>query len=130
MYCNILCSGFTYILDGYGDISRCCASFGLGTGPIHLNYIHCSGREQRLIDCRHENSTNGNHQEDWSVSCKNGELLSFVEVGVLSNVCLQVCSATTVLKHASCTNWLTATHTRQCPATHWPCLSTLANHGQ
>lgn len=63
---------FLFLLkDGAVDISRCCAYFGLGSGPVHLSRLSCTGREQRLINCRYSSSTDY-HDEDWSVTCNNG----------------------------------------------------------
>ena len=62
-------------IDGYADRSIHWAVFGEGSGPIHMSYLHCSGTEYKLVDCYYENSTYQQHNEDWSVTCKNGKHL-------------------------------------------------------
>ena len=64
--------------DGAFDISHYWAydNFGLGSGSIHLNHLQCTGREQRLINCRHDNNTD-HHSEDWGVTCNNGKLTNY-----------------------------------------------------
>ena len=59
--------------DGYLDISRSSAYFGVGTGPVHLRYVRCSGVEHRLLDCTHNNNTYDDTRA-WSVTCNNGEV--------------------------------------------------------
>ena len=59
-------------IDGiYTDKSRCCARHGVGTGPIHMNYLACSGTEFKLVECNYSNSTS-RHSSDWGVTCRNG----------------------------------------------------------
>ena len=57
-----------------GKISR--NTYGQGVGPIFLEYVHCSGFEESLLDCDHNGlglSTCG-HWEDAGVVCQ-GEML-------------------------------------------------------
>ena len=64
------------IIDGiYTDISRCCAAYGEGSGPIHMNYLACSGTEFKLVYCGYS-SGYFNHAYDWSVTCLNGNTTS------------------------------------------------------
>ena len=65
--------------DGAADISRPWAYFGLGFGPIHLNNLQCSGREHRLISCRHSSNTY-HHNQDWSVTCNNGRIYKYCNI--------------------------------------------------
>ena len=59
-------------IDGLAaDVSLYGAVFGVGSGPIHMNYLICNGTEYKLVDCGYQNSTY-QHNEDWSVTCKNG----------------------------------------------------------
>lgn len=46
-------------------------NFGQGVGPIYLDNVDCSGREERLIDCPANNigAHNCGHFEDVSVRC-------------------------------------------------------------
>ena len=56
-----------------GKISR--ITYGRGTGPILMEYVHCSGFEESLLDCDHNGlglSTCG-HWEDAGVVCQ-GEM--------------------------------------------------------
>ena len=48
------------------------AKFGVGNGPIHMNFLDCSGTEYKLTDCGYQRSTY-DHGDDWSVTCKNGK---------------------------------------------------------
>ena len=46
--------------------------FGEGTGLIFLNWVACSGNDERLIDCRHngfEETLFCSHRDDAGVSC-------------------------------------------------------------
>ena len=63
---------FIFIIDGFADASRCCAAFGIGSGPIHMNNLDCSGTEYKLLACDYEDSTY-HHNSDWSVICNNGK---------------------------------------------------------
>ena len=50
------------------------AYFGEGRGPVHLDYIQCSGRKYNLIDCTTANSTRQtNHSQDVGVKCQPGK---------------------------------------------------------
>ena len=52
-------------------------------GPhLEMNYLGCSGTEYKLLECSYENSTY-QHNEDWSVTCKNGNLLNMTIGGIL-----------------------------------------------
>ena len=46
-------------------------TFAAGTGPIHLDNLHCTGSESRLIDCPHSGVGIHNcvHSEDAGVRC-------------------------------------------------------------
>lgn len=48
--------------------SYCC---GLGSGPIWLDNVNCTGSEERIEDCTHNGwgISNCGHGEDVSVSC-------------------------------------------------------------
>ena len=58
-----------------GATSRCCATYGQGSGSIWLDDVQCSGIERRLLDCG--SSTLGTHNcahsEDAGVNCTTGE---------------------------------------------------------
>ena len=74
-----ICTNLSYnatLTDGiYTDISRCCATYGRGSGPIHMNNLGCSGTEFKLVDCYNSSSYDG-HNEDWGVTCLNGNATS------------------------------------------------------
>ena len=46
------------------------AAFGRGSGPILIDNVACTGRENRLIDCTFDNHTGDcSHSEDAGVRC-------------------------------------------------------------
>ena len=50
------------------------AYFGSGSGPIHLDYVVCSGTEYNLTDCQTGNRTRqSNHSEDVGVKCQTSK---------------------------------------------------------
>ena len=51
------------------------AYFGEGSGPIHLDNVHCFGTEQRLVGCPANpvGVHNCFHYEDAGVRCQPGE---------------------------------------------------------
>lgn len=66
-----------YICNTHDDSSHTGATptdvafFGLGTGPIFLDEIGCTGNETRLLDCPHDGAGIYNclHFEDIGVRC-------------------------------------------------------------
>ena len=56
------------------------AHFGQGTGPIWLNYLHCTGTEQNILECPRQvelgNPYLCSHSKDVSVVCPGN--VSFV----------------------------------------------------
>ena len=48
------------------------ASFGQGTGPIHLDNLICNSSESRLVNCRHNGISvhNCGHSEDAGLRCQ------------------------------------------------------------
>ena len=50
------------------------AYFGPGSGPIHLDYVVCSGTEYNLTDCQSRKATaQSSHSEDVGVKCLTSE---------------------------------------------------------
>ena len=46
------------------------AVYGLGTGPIHLDNVNCTGNESSLLECpRNEQRHDCNHGQDASAVC-------------------------------------------------------------
>ena len=72
VYINI--AQYTYdmiVLSFLGAIGQSQAYFGLGSGPIHLDYVNCSGTEYNLTDCQIGNETRQSiHSEDVGVKCQ------------------------------------------------------------
>ena len=62
------------------------ASFGEGSGPIHLDDVFCVGIEQQLQECSHDGVGNQNcgHYEDAGVICS---------YGTQNRICIYVLSA-------------------------------------
>ena len=58
-----------------GVIAHSWAWFGRGTGPIHLDNVHCSGYEPNLLACSHLTEDNCGHYKDAGVACP-GEITS------------------------------------------------------
>ena len=48
------------------------AHFGAGVGPIHLDYVDCTGSESNLTNCPHSSSIrcSSGHSEDAGVRCQ------------------------------------------------------------
>ena len=47
--------------------------YGVGKGPIHMNFVTCRGSESRLIDCRYSFDTRFySHAQDAGLICYNG----------------------------------------------------------
>ena len=53
-----------------GAVALRYAYFGQGTGPIHLDNVHCSGHEESIFDCSYWPYHNCGHYEDASVICQ------------------------------------------------------------
>ena len=50
------------------------AYFGPGSGPIHLDYVVCSGTEYNLTDCQVGKRTRqSSHSEDVGVKCQTSK---------------------------------------------------------
>lgn len=57
---------FMHVLDAVAHGS---ARFGVGTGPILMDDVLCTGTETRLVNCIHTTQHNCGHHEDASVIC-------------------------------------------------------------
>ena len=60
---------------GIGASSSCCATYGRGSGLIHMDNVRCVGNEYSLIECQHISRHNCGHSEDASVQCQTSEQL-------------------------------------------------------
>ena len=63
------------------------AYFREGSGPIHLDYVVCSGTEFDLVDCEiRDNTRQSSHSEDVGVKCqtsKGTRLMQDIYIAVL-----------------------------------------------
>ena len=56
-----------------GSVIRNNAYFGMGSGPILLSHLNCTGTEASLLDCNRYNmygTLSCTHQDDAGVSCE------------------------------------------------------------
>ena len=53
-----------------GAVSTLFASFGQGSGDIHLDNVQCIGTEATLLDCQHITNHNCIHAEDAGAICQ------------------------------------------------------------
>ena len=51
----------------------CCATYGQGSGPIHMSDVRCTGAESSLINCSHTTSHTCSHSNDAAVQCQASE---------------------------------------------------------
>ena len=60
----------THFYHSAGAIGLRNAVYGLGTGPIHLDNVNCTGNESSLLECpRNEQRHDCNHGQDASAVC-------------------------------------------------------------
>ena len=59
------------------------AWFGRGTGPIHLDFVHCSGNEQNLLDCNPQTADICGHNQDAGVACPCESYLQYALLWLL-----------------------------------------------
>ena len=74
MVTSVMVKSIVYILLCIGAQSFANARFGRGTGPLLLDRVGCSGREQYLLNCSHSGvgvtSYNCGHDDDAGVRCQ------------------------------------------------------------
>ena len=64
-----------------GVVHYCCACFGGGVDPIHIDELACSGSEYRLSNCQYDIHTHEeHHSEDWSVYCNAGQYVAKLNI--------------------------------------------------
>ena len=66
-----------------GASSHCCAMYGQGSGPIHMDRVQCAGSETFLIDCPHNRSHSCTHAEDAAVHCQSSK--EYVHASMLTD---------------------------------------------
>ena len=77
-YCHsfrLLLSNIAHCMLYIGASYSCCAAYGRGSGPIHMDDVRCVGNESSLIECQHISRHNCGHGEDVSVQCRTSEQL-------------------------------------------------------
>ena len=68
------------------------AYFGQGSGPIHLDYVLCSGTEYKLTDCETGNRTRlSSHSEDVGVKCQTSKIMG-LRISIESKLFYHICS--------------------------------------
>ena len=58
-----------------GASHHCCARYGWGNGPMHLDYLNCAGSEFKVLECSYSDGNDDSHHEDWSVTCHPGIII-------------------------------------------------------
>ena len=48
----------------------CCATYGQGSGTVHISGVRCTGAESSLINCSHSTQHNCSHSSDAGVQCQ------------------------------------------------------------
>ena len=68
--------GINFIVSFKGALSFSYATFGQGTGAIHLRNVHCTGSEPSLIQCSHNTINNYcGHYEDAGIRCQGKDTI-------------------------------------------------------
>ena len=70
MYYGIICLG----IEAYSN-----ASFGVVSGPVHLDNVDCSGDESTLLNCTHSSKRNCTSTAYAGVAC-SGENFNIVTI--------------------------------------------------
>jgi len=75
----------TYLITAFYNVvatAYSSAAFGRGSGPILIDNVACTGRENRLIDCTFDNHTGDcSHSEDAGVRCYSPPSIGEYETG-------------------------------------------------
>ena len=67
MYRHIYC---LFVLSFSDAVAYSSAYFGIGSGPIHLDDVACTGTEEALVNCSYDSHTaDCSHFEDAGVRC-------------------------------------------------------------
>lgn len=71
LFCNYLDNLLFLTLHNYliGAVAYNNSHFGVGSGPIYMDNIQCSGSETALLQCSHATEHNCYHTEDAGVKC-------------------------------------------------------------
>ena len=76
--CNITLDLFLYYLDA---TALRVATFGAGTGPIHLDDVFCVGFEDALVNCTYDSNTaDCLHFEDAGVRCRRKQRIKTASI--------------------------------------------------
>ena len=68
-----------FFINILGATTSCCAAYGHGSGPVHMDDVRCVGNESSLIDCPHSGCHDCGHNEDAGVQCQTSEqILIFI----------------------------------------------------
>lgn len=60
-----------YLWFWFTDALSAGITYGVGSGPIHVDQVNCSGIEQRLTDCSHSMLVSScSHTQDVGVACQ------------------------------------------------------------
>ena len=73
------------------------ASFGRGSGPVHMTLVSCKGNEEIISDCAHYNgigAINCHHARDAGVVCTSKNFILIIYFSFIYLIYTNVCSNT------------------------------------
>lgn len=74
--------------------AQCCADYGQGSGPVHLDGVTCLGSEPTITNCSYSITASRNHQSDVGVHCERRRsegTYMYVYMYLYIHVCMYIC---------------------------------------